>query len=59
MHWGVHRVVLRQRPSSRRERGALNSDDPAASPLMALEIVGAATGQDVSPPPQARPLPTE
>lgn len=36
----------------------INSDDPAASPLMALETVAAATNQDVSPP-EASPLPTE
>jgi len=37
----------------------VNSDDPAAAPLMALEFVGAATGQDVSPPPGASALPSE
>jgi D-alanyl-D-alanine carboxypeptidase len=36
----------------------INSSEPAPAPLMALEVVGAVTNKDVSPPPDPSPLPT-
>ena len=35
----------------------INSSEPAPAPLMAIEIVGAVTNQDVSPPSDPSPLP--